>query len=385
MSKDALFCFTAMNKQTLILHLSLIQGVGDGIIFKLSKILSAEKQPARWYSFKESDFMRFGITELMAQRIVTGLADTALLDYECALIQKHAIQWVTIVDDEYPELLKHIHVPPAVLYWQGVPVWQKSDPLIAFVGARKGTGYGKRAVEKFIPDLVAKDWIVVSGGAMGIDAMAHKATIQAGGKTIVVLGSGLLKPYPACNKKLFEEVLYSGGAVVSCFPLNEEPAPWTFPERNRIIAGLSGGCVVVQAAEKSGALITASYALQEGRQVFAVPGQFDDELSVGSHKLLQQGAKLVQKAADILEEFGIEVSQDEAEEQSSIEQEVVIGAQESTVQDSILAYCAVARDLADISEKINIKQTDLEQVLFELQLEGKLQQDFAGLWSTIRV
>lgn len=374
-----------MNKQTLILHLSLIQGVGDGVIFKLAKILSTEKQPSRWYSFKEADFIRFGITELMAQKIVAGLANAALIDYEYGLIQKHGIQWITILDDEYPELLKNIHVPPAVLYWQGAPVWQNNDSLIAFVGARKGTGYGKRAVEKLIPDLVAQDWIVVSGGALGIDAMAHKATIQAGGKTVVVLGSGLLKPYPAFNKKLFEEVLYSGGAIVSCFPLNEEPATWTFPERNRIIAGLARGCVVVQAAEKSGALITASYALQEGRQVFAIPGQFDDELSVGCHKLLQQGAKLVQKTADIFEEFGIEESQDEAEQQSSIEQVVVASTQEGTVQDSILAYCAVARDLADISEKINIKQADLEQVLFELQLEGKVQQDFAGLWSTIGV
>src|SRR3989338_8220734 len=282
-----------MIKQKIILHLTLIPSVGLGIIVRLTKILASDKQPDRWYSYKVGDFVRFGIGEPTAQKIVAGLSDMQMLDDELYLIEKHAVSWTTLLDEKYPQMLAHIHTPPPVLYWQGEPLWKDNESMLAFVGARKGNKYGQIAIEKLIPDLVIQGWVIVSGGAYGIDAMAHRATVQVGGKTIVVVGSGLLKPYPPEQKKLFDEIVHKGGAVLSSFPLHDEPSAWKFPVRNRIIAGLSQGCVVVQAAEKSGALITASYALQEGRQVFAVPGPIDDELSVGCHKLLQEGAKLV--------------------------------------------------------------------------------------------
>lgn len=361
-----------MNKQHLILHLSLLRNVGPGAIIKLAKILRKEKNPECWYAYRMSDFIRFGIGQPTAQKIVDGLNNMQVLEQELALIEKHAISWVTVLDDDYPEMLGHIHIPPPVLYWQGEPVWQNAQ-MLAFVGARKGNSYGQRAIQKLIPGLIAQNYVIVSGGAYGIDTMAHQATVDAGGKTIVVLGAGLLQPYLAQNKSLFKQVLSTGGAIVSGFPLQEEASAWTFPKRNRIIAGLSQGCIVVQAAQKSGALITAKYALQEGRQIFAIPGPFDDELSQGCHKLLQDGAKLVQNTQDILEEFGIEQNEQESEDiQLSIESE-----------HPILMLCAEPIGLASLSQKTGIEEDRLKGQLFDLQLDGKIQQDFAGLWQAI--
>ena len=148
---------------------------------------------------------------------------------------------------------------------------QEHDACIAVVGSRSGTAYGKRAIQALIPPLVAQQWHIVSGGAMGIDAFAHQATLQAGGTTIAVLGSGLLQWYPAEHRRLFTEILEKNGTLLSAFPMNMEPLQGNFPARNRIIAGLSRACVVVQAAQKSGASITAKFALEQGREVFAVP------------------------------------------------------------------------------------------------------------------
>lgn len=359
-----------MNKQQLILHLSLLDNVGPGAIIKLAKIIAQEKNIDRWYAYRTNDFVRFGIGQPTAQRIVDGLDDMQLLEQELALIEKHTISWVTILDDDYPEMLSHINIPPPVLYWQGEPAWEDAT-MVAFVGARKGNNYGQRAVQKLIPTLVDQNYVIVSGGAYGIDTMAHKATVDAGGKTIVVIGAGLLQPYLAQNKLLFKQIIATGGTIVSGFPLLEEASAWTFPKRNRIIAGLSQGCVVVQAAKKSGALITAKYALQEGRQVFAVPGPFDDDLSMGCNALLKEGAKLVQNTQDILEEFGVEQSEKKIEE-------VQLSIQPGH---PILMHCGHPIGLNELVQKTNIKQTELEQQLFELQLDGKIQQDFAGLWS----
>lgn len=370
-----------MNKQNLILHLSLIQNVGPDKIGKLVKVLKREKDLSAWYRYKQQDFMRLGMTENIAQSIVAGLADTQLLEKELERIQKYSVNWITFLDDTYPALLKEIHTPPPVLYWLGKPVWQETEQAIAFVGARKGNNYGQRAINTTVPDLVKAGWTIVSGGAYGIDTMAHQATLNAGGKTIVVIGAGLLRPYLAGNQKLFERVIAAGGAVVSAFPLTKDADKWTFPVRNRIIAGLSQGCVVVQAAKKSGALITSSYALQEGRQVFAVPGQFDDELSQGCLGLIKEGAKVVQNAQDILEEFGIE---QENYKQAEIF-EPIQAAKESkleVVEHPILMHCGQPIALTELLQKTGLTEDKLKQDLFDLQLEGKIQQDFAGLWQS---
>lgn len=371
-----------MNKQNLILHLSLISSIGPDKVGKLVKVLKKEKNPSSWYTYRQYDFMRLGMTEIKAQNIVIGLADSQLLERELELIQKYNISWATILDDTYPELLKEIHTPPPVLYWRGESVWQETEKTIAFVGARKGNNYGQRFVMATVPALVQAGWTIVSGGAYGIDTMAHKATLNAGGATIVVIGAGLLQPYLAGNQKLFETAIASGSAVVSAFPLTEQASKWTFPVRNRIIAGLSQGCVVVQAAKKSGALITSSYALQEGRQVFAVPGPFDDELSQGCLGLIKEGAKLVQNAQDILEEFGIQEVQ-ETQEQIQIPETIQAEEPSSTPDNPILIHCATSISLTELSQKTGKEENELKLELFDLQLDGKIQQDFTGLWRAI--
>lgn len=356
-----------MNKQHLILHLSLIRGAGTQAINRLIKLINQEKETDRWYAYRVQDFVRFGVGQKTAQKIVEGLADIALLSNELDLIKKNNVAWATILDDQYPEMLKHIHIPPVVLYWWGEPAWQTHE-MIAFVGARKGNTYGERAVNALVPSLVAHGYGIASGGAYGIDTMAHQTTMACDGKTIIVLGAGLLQPYLCGNRSLLKKVIAAGGTVVSSFALQEQANTWTFPIRNRIIAGLSQGCVVVQAAKKSGALITASHALQEGRQVFAVPGPFDDTLSQGCNKLLQEGAKLVQNAQDILEEFGV------------IEEPEQVVIVQKEPEHPLLAHCLEPISIVDLSQKTGAAVTDLEQQLFALQLEGKVTQDFAGLW-----
>ena len=229
---------------------------------------------------------------------------TSLLDEELALLEKHSITLLTPFDNNFPEDLKQIHHPPMVLYCKGAPI-EPAAKRLAIVGSRKANDYAKQVIQSLVPSLVEHGWAIVSGGAEGADTMAHQAVLDAGGNTIAVLGAGLLTPpFPASNKQLFERMVAHGGTLVSPFSLRTPADRTTFPQRNRIISGLSLGSVVVQAAQRSGALITARFALEQGRQVFAVPGLVNDDLSYGSHHLIKQGAKLVSTVSDIFEEFG---------------------------------------------------------------------------------
>jgi len=210
-------------------------------------------------------------------------------------------QVVPIEDERYPAWLRAIHDPPPVLYCDGVI--EPSDRLaVAIVGARQATPYGLRITEALARDLAGLGCTIVSGMARGIDAAAHRGALAAGGRTIAVLGCGLDVVYPPEHDKLRAEIA-DAGAVVTEFPMGTPPKASHFPRRNRIISGLALGVVVVEAAEDSGSLITARSALDQGREVFAVPGPIDAPLSRGPHGLLKQGAKLVETVADIIEEL----------------------------------------------------------------------------------
>ncbi|MEL7568617.1 MAG: DNA-processing protein DprA [Dehalobacterium sp.] len=211
---------------------------------------------------------------------------------------------VTLYDQGYPQLLKNIYDPPFVIFYRG-SLPQDEDITVAMVGSRKATAYGRLMAETLSKGLAEKDVWVVSGMARGIDTWSHHGCLEAGGKTVAVLGSGIDVIYPRENRGLYEKIIASG-AVVSEFPLGSPPLSQHFPARNRIISGLSRGVLVVEAAEKSGSLITVDFALEQGRDVFAVPGPVTSPLSRGTHKLIRQGAKLVEKAEDILEEYIIE-------------------------------------------------------------------------------
>lgn len=216
-------------------------------------------------------------------------------------IKELGIQVLRMVDDRYPFKLKAIYDPPPVLYIKGK--LEKSDEkAIAIVGSRKTTDYGRNMARELAYELALRGITVVSGMARGIDTCAHRGAIEAGGRTIAVLGSGLDKPYPPENERLME-IISTSGAVISEFIVGTNPLPLNFPARNRIISGLSMGVVVIEAGEKSGALITADFALEQGREVFAVPGNVNSPTSKGTNKLIKEGAKMVTCVEDILEEF----------------------------------------------------------------------------------
>jgi DNA processing protein len=225
---------------------------------------------------------------------------------EIDAIARSKFRVLTQNDESYPQLLLHIPDPPPVLYLHGR--LQTSACHIAVVGSRMATAYGRTTTRRLCGQLVDHGMVIASGMARGIDTCAHEGALAAGGKTVAVLGSGLRRIYPPENRKLFERIA-ENGAVLSEFPLNAGPDAAHFPQRNRIISGMSLGTLVVEAARRSGSLITARLAAEQGRDVFAIPGSIQAQTARGTHDLIQQGAKLVQSARDIMEELTPQMAQ----------------------------------------------------------------------------
>ncbi len=225
------------------------------------------------------------------------------LPAEMARLEAAGIQLLTWEDDDYPTYLKEIPDPPPVLFVRG-ELQLQDQWAVAVVGTRRVSAYGRLATEQLTRDLARSGVTIVSGLARGIDSIAHQAALEAGGRTIAVLGSGLAYLYPAEHRALAGRIT-TCGALVTEFHPDTRPEAGNFPRRNRIISGLSLGVLVVEAGERSGALITARYALEQGRDVFAVPGNITSRASVGTNRLIQRGAKLVLTAEDILEELNV--------------------------------------------------------------------------------
>ncbi|AXM87899.1 DNA-protecting protein DprA [Anoxybacillus ayderensis] len=216
--------------------------------------------------------------------------------------EEQNIHIVTMKDDEYPGWLKHIYDPPWVLYAKGNVQLLKRKKLISVVGTRTPTRQGIAAMHIVFPPLIERGWVIVSGLAKGVDAEAHRLCLRHNGETIAVMAGGLRYIYPPENESLFRQ-LATTQLVISEYPPFVRPQTWHFPMRNRIISGLSVGTVVVQAKERSGSLITAHFALQQGREVFAIPGDITTKEAHGTNRLIQQGAKLILSSDDIEEEF----------------------------------------------------------------------------------
>lgn len=287
------------------------------------------------------------------------------------LVKQRGVQLISIFDEAYPSLLRHIAHPPLLLYVQGdLGVLHKN--AVAFVGSRMANRYGNYVTDTLVQPLAAAGIVIVSGGALGADAMAHQAALNAGGKTVAVLGSGLCHLHPKTNGKIFDALLASGGALVSQFPMNTKADKYTFPARNRVIAGLAQATVVVQAAEKSGALITAHYALESGRDVFAVPGPIDDPLSKGCHALLAQGGLFATKHTDIISGH--------LEAQMSSEQLIKIPRKP---QDELLDHLDTPVTLDELVVSTGLDFEVLQNKLFTLQLNGAVRQDFTGSWQRV--
>jgi DNA processing protein len=262
---------------------------------------------------------------------------------------------------DYPPLLAELHDPPARLYLRGGSAEILTRPAAAVVGARSCSAYGAQVARALAREIAAAGAVVVSGLARGIDGEAHRGALAAGGLTVAVLGCGIDRDYPNAHRQLARRVAESG-AVVSEYPPGVEPAPWRFPARNRIIAGLAGATVVVEARERSGALITADFALELGREVFAVPGEITSVLSKGTNDLIRQGATPLLASEDVLEALGLEPVPRVPPPTLSREGRAVL---------AVLADGAAALD--EISRATGLGAPEVAVVLTELELAGLVE------------
>ena len=287
-----------MDSREALIALNLIEGVGP---VRVRQLLELFGDAAKILSASRSELLHVrGIGEDTAEAIVKW-ETTVDLAAELKRIQDFGCSVLTQNDPEYPELLRQIYDPPVVLYIRGA-FTAKDKNSVAMVGSRTTTHYGVEVARKLAYQLAYVGVTVVSGGARGIDSASHQGALNAKGRTVCVLGTGINVVFPPENKDLFDRVA-ANGAVMTQFPFNRNGDRQTFAIRNRIVAGMTLGTVVVEANLTSGALITANFATEYGRQVFAVPGRIDSPRSKGCHDLIKKGAKLCEGAEDVLSEF----------------------------------------------------------------------------------
>lgn len=281
------------------LLLSMISGVGPRT---RRALLERFGSPAAVWDAAPSELRSVaGVGPKLAERIIRA-RDELDAAAEIDVCRQAGVRILVDSDEDYPRMLAEIHDPPGVLFVRG-SIEPQDALAIGIVGTRHATQYGLRQAERLAGSLARAGLTVVSGLARGIDAAAHRGALDAGGRTLAVLGSGVLNIYPPEHKRLADE-LVDRGALLSESPPQASPMAGVFPQRNRIISGLSLGSIIVEAGDRSGALITARLAMEQGREVFAVPGPVDSRNSRGCHRLIRDGAKLVENADDVLEELG---------------------------------------------------------------------------------
>ena len=278
---------------------------------------------------------------------------------------KNVIKTISIKDKNYPKLLKEIKDVPEVLYYRG-EIWAEEN-CFAVVGTRRCSAYGKQVALEIAGDLAETGLTIVSGLAPGIDTFAHLAVVERGKRTIAVLGTGIDEKsiYPQENLKLARKILELGGSLISEYPSGTHGSEFTFPQRNRIISGISLGVLIIEAKQKSGALITANWAKKQGRKIFAIPGPIHSSNSKGCHYLIKQGAKLVENANDILKELNLNLSISEINR-------VVKGENEE--ENLILGVLKEeALDVDKIIEKTKLSVAKVAGTLAILEIKGKVR------------
>ena len=291
--------------------LSMVAGIGPTWFGRLVDRFGSAK--AAW-SAAPLELASLGL-EARAARSLIELRARLEADAEWRRLERLGVGVLTLADPGYPPRLREIADAPPVLYLSG-DLTLADEWSIAVVGTRRATAYGRQAVERIVGEVARSGVTIVSGLAKGIDTFAHRAALAAGGRTLAILGSGLDRVYPAENRRLADEIV-AQGAVVTEFPLGTPPDAINFPRRNRLLSGLTMGTLVVEADLKSGAMITATTAAEQGRDVFAIPGSILSPFSTGPHQLIKEGAKVVASAADVLEELHLNavVEQRSAREQ----------------------------------------------------------------------
>jgi DNA processing protein len=278
------------------------------------------------------------------------------------VIYRQGVRVIELNEADYPARIRAIFDPPRILYLKGAAPLREFPVAIGMVGARNCTSYGRAVAYNLAKELGEAGVLIVSGLARGIDTESHKGAVAGGSVTWAVLGCGVDICYPAENKLLYDQIV-STGAIWSEFPLGKPPLPFNFPRRNRLISGLVDGVVVVEAAEKSGTLITVDFALEQGRDVYAVPGNITSSVSKGTNRLLQQGAKLMTKAADILEDYRIAPA-------ISIPREAI---NLSAVEQSVVDGVVVQSTIDDIIATTGLPAENVRAALVRLELKGLLR------------
>jgi DNA processing protein len=303
-----------------------------------------------------------------AWRAVNGLSRDASLGAELARLDQTGVQAITWDDElRFPRHLRHIANPPVVLYVKG-ELTQADEISVAIVGTRGPTTYGRQVAQRLASQLAAKGVTIVSGLARGIDAEAHRAALDAGGRTIAVLGSGLDVIYPREHASLAREIA-KRGAVISDYPLGAKPDAVHFPARNRIVAGLSLGTIVIEAGDTSGALITARMAAEQGRDVFAVPGSIFSKQSYGVHRLIQDGAKLVADVQDVLDELNLGMVAHQ------LEMPATTPTPEDPIEEALIRTLSVEpRHIDEVARLAQLPMAEVSSALTLMELKGLVRQ-----------
>ena len=367
----------ASPQATYWLALSLTPGLGPTRIRKLIEHYgTAEKV----FHASLTELEATGMPAVSAQSIATGKS-LELAQQECEKAVEAGAKIISLSDPEYPSRLKEIYDPPVILFVKG-NVEALAQPGIAMVGTRHPTPYGTGMAERLSIELAARGLVIISGLARGIDTASHRGAISAKGKTVAVLGTGIDVIYPKENTRLAEQILALGGALISEFPVGTHPAPQNFPIRNRIISGMSVGVLVVEAAEYSGTRITSRCALEQNRDVYAVPGNVTNKNSWGPNTLIKQGAKLVATWEDVWEELPAEIQaalSSRQNESSEPETASLFPDEVSSPHEKKILRLIKPDESTHIDQLVELLENEMSSseifaALFELELNGKIRQ-----------
>jgi DNA processing protein len=352
-----------MNPQTpYLIGLSRVPGIGPA---RMRLLLDYFDEAETAWRATFADLIAAGLDSRSADALIETRR-TLNLDIEMERLRKLRVSTLTWADDNYPERLREVGDSPAVLYALGEIVPADSW-AVGVVGTRRPTSYGREAAARLSSGLAQARITIVSGLAVGIDTVAHHSALQSGGRTIAVLGSGLDIIYPSENRRLVEQIVAEGkGAVVSEFPLGTPPDAMNFPSRNRIISGLSLGVLVVEAGVKSGALITSSFALEQGREVFAIPGPITSKMSEGPNNLLKRGAKCVTTPDDILEELNMQMVSEHVEAVRALPSDPTERELLRLLQDTPL-------HIDELTENSGLPSSTVSSVLTMMELKGMVR------------
>ncbi len=354
-------------KRQLWVALNLIPGLGKTTFRRLIERFGKPEEVFKAQRAELKDVQ--GLTDKTIDEIVNFRYEDRL-KHEMRLIDDKQVSIITMSDSTYPRQLKYIHDPPPFLYVEG-EIREEDALAIAIVGTRNPTWYGKEVASRLGGGLARRGFTINSGMARGIDSLAHKAAMEAGGRTIAVLGNGLNVVYPPENRALKDKIKEQG-AVISEFVMDARPDRLNFPIRNRIISGLSLGTVVVEASAKSGALITANLALEQNREVYAVPGSVSSDKSRGTNALIKKGAKLVETVEDIIEELPAEMGRFIRER---VEEEKTPLPELSPEEDRVFSLLHHEAQHIDIlTDKSGLPASKVAGILVSLELEGLIKQ-----------